>query len=193
MYAPEWTFIHNLNIQAVEEIQDSYPGSHIMIYDNDIPDGGLKIYYTESKGLNIFFKSSQIIVNPDSSITIEHKESKSIIELIGDVINIVSTKEINVTADDTVNITATKQVNVKTETAFVDASKQVEVKSDKVIIDHATTIELGKGATEKAVLGNKIMTLFNSHTHIGNMGAPTSPPMKPMTPAELSQKKVVLK
>ena len=75
---------------------------------------------------------------------------------------------------------------------FVIASV-VEVKSDKVIIDHASTIELGKGATEKAVLGDKLLTLFNTHTHIGNMGAPTSPPTKPMTPDELSQQNVKVK
>ena len=127
------------------------------------------------------------------NITIEHKDSTSIIELVKDTINIVSTKEINITPDDTVNLTATKTVNVKTETAMIDASKLVEVKSDKVIIDHASTIELGKGATEKAVLGDKLLTLFNTHTHIGNMGAPTSPPTKPMTPDELSQQNVKVK
>jgi hypothetical protein len=67
------------------------------------------------------------------------------------------------------------------------------VKAKDVIIDHANTIELGKGATEKVILGNKFMTLFNSHTHLGNLGAPTGPPITPMTPTHLSQQKVVTK
>ena len=34
-----------------------------------------------------------------------------------------------------------------------------------------------------------MMTLFNTHTHIGAApGAPTSPPVVPMTPAQLSTK-----
>jgi hypothetical protein len=73
------------------------------------------------------------------------------------------------------------------------AKTSVTVHSPKVIIDHTDTIELGKGATEHVVLGDKFMSLFNQHTHIGNMGVPTSPPISPMTPAQLSQMKVVVK
>jgi len=43
------------------------------------------------------------------------------------------------------------------------------------------------------VLGDTFMKLFNKHTHIGNLGAPTSPPTAaghPMTAKELSQKQV---
>ena len=57
-----------------------------------------------------------------------------------------------------------------------------------MVIDAANTIELGKGAIEKLVLGDSFMALFNAHTHIGNLGAPTTPPVVPMTPAQLSQK-----
>lgn len=69
----------------------------------------------------------------------------------------------------------------------VITSKEATVKSPSVIIDAAQKIELGKGAIEPLVLGNQFMTLFNSHTHIGNLGAPTTPPILPMTPAQLSQ------
>jgi hypothetical protein len=73
-------------------------------------------------------------------------------------------------------------------TVIITTSKQATVKSPSVIIDAANTIELGKGATEKLVLGDSFMALFNAHTHIGNLGAPTTPPIVPMTPAQLSQK-----
>lgn len=73
-------------------------------------------------------------------------------------------------------------------TVIITTSKQATVKSPSVIIDAANTIELGKGATEKLVLGDSFMALFNAHTHIGNLGAPTTPPIIPMTPAQLSQK-----
>jgi hypothetical protein len=72
-------------------------------------------------------------------------------------------------------------------TVIITTSKQATVKSPSVIIDAANTIELGKGATEKLVLGDSFMALFNAHTHIGNLGAPTTPPVLPMTLAQLSQ------
>jgi hypothetical protein len=84
--------------------------------------------------------------------------------------------QINIKPDKTVNITTVEAVNVKCK---------------DLIVEHSNTIELGKGATEKLVLGDTFMKLFNQHTHIGNLGAPTSPPVAPMTPTHLSQKKVV--
>ncbi len=151
LYAPEWSFIQNLNVQAVEEIQDSYEGSHIMLYDNDEQ---VKVFYTPGKGFNIFHKDSQVIINPDSSITIQHKDTESIIELVGNTINIVSTS----------------QVNVTTEKAVIDAQ----------------TIELGEGATEAVIKGDAFKKYFDGHTHIGNLGAPTSPPIEPMRTTTLS-------
>lgn len=70
------------------------------------------------------------------------------------------------------------QINIKPDNNIVITTKE------SVIIDHAKTIELGKGATEKVVLGDAFMALFNQHTHVGNLGAPTSPPVVPMTPAQ---------
>jgi len=79
------------------------------------------------------------------------------------------------------------QINIKPD-------KSVVIKAENVIIDHATSIELGKGAIEPLVLGNTFMNqVFNTHTHIGNLGAPTSPPVVPMTSTALSQKQVKTK
>jgi hypothetical protein len=72
-------------------------------------------------------------------------------------------------------------------TVIVKTSKEATIKSPAVVIDAANKIELGKGAFEKLILGDSFMALFNAHTHIGNMGAPTTPPVVPMTPAQLSQ------
>jgi len=150
-YSPEWSFIQNLNVQAVEEIQDSYEGSHILLFDNDEE---VKLFYTPGKGFCIFHKNSQILINPDSSITIEHADSESIIELVGDTINVVSSNQVNIT-------------------------------TNKAVID-AAAIELGEGAAEAIIKGNTFQSLFNAHTHIGNLGAPTSPPVVPLSGSELS-------
>jgi hypothetical protein len=69
------------------------------------------------------------------------------------------------------------QINIKPDNNIVIKTKE------GVVIEHAKTIELGKGAAEKLVLGDAFMSLFNQHTHVGNFGVPTSPPMVPMTPA----------
>ena len=119
-------------------------------------DEEMKIFYTPSKGLTLFHKDSQIIINPDSSITIEHKGTESIIELVGSQINIVSQKEVKVT-------------------------------SPKIVLDQTATIELGESAQERVILGDSFMAMFNTHTHITTVGgAPTTPPIIPMTVAQLS-------
>lgn len=52
---------------------------------------------------------------------------------------------------------------------FWEPSKGLVIETDGPIL-------LGENASEKLVLGDAFMQLFNSHTHIGNLGAPTSPP-----------------
>jgi len=94
IYSIEYTTIQNFNKAVQAEISDSYLNSHVIAYD---VDEEMKIFYTPGKGLNLFHKDSQIIINPDSSITIEHKGTESIIELVGSKINIVSREEVNIT------------------------------------------------------------------------------------------------
>lgn len=67
---------------------------------------------------------------------------------------------------------------------LIKSDETVNIKCKNLVVDHANSIELGKGATEHLILGDSFMSLFNTHTHIGNLGAPTSPPIKPMTPSE---------
>lgn len=43
-------------------------------------------------------------------------------------------------------------------------------------------------SSEAIVLGNAFMTLYNVHTHVGNMGAPTGPPQLPMGVTHISAK-----
>lgn len=151
IFSPEYTSIQTLNADVIAEIQDSYLNSHVLAFD---VDEDVKIFYTPSKGLTFYHKESQIIINPDSSITIEHAGTESIIELIGDIINVVSTNQVNIT-------------------------------TNKAVID-AATIELGEGAVEAVIKGNTFQSLFNAHTHIGNLGAPSSPPIIPLSGSELS-------
>lgn len=60
-----------------------------------------------------------------------------------------------------------------------DAGKNLKIYWEPgkgLVIETDGPILLGENATEKLVLGDAFMQLFNNHTHIGNLGAPTSPP-----------------
>jgi hypothetical protein len=170
IYHPEYFFNQKISVEVKEEIGNSYENAHIIVYDT-VTAGAIKIFFTEAKGLMFDYQQTQINIKNDKSVLIQTASGDSKVEILD---------------DGTMNITQKNDINITTD-------KAVNVKAKDVIIDHASTIELGKGATEKVILGNKFMTLFNAHTHVGNLGAPTSPPIKPMTPAELSQMKVVTK
>ena len=62
---------------------------------------------------------------------------------------------------------------------------QIKMENSKVIIN-SNNIELGEQAVESIIKGTTFQAYFNSHTHIGNLGAPTSPPVVPSTPNHLS-------
>lgn len=166
MYSPEYYAIQNISSALQSEISGDYQGTHVLAYD---ADADLKILYQPGTGVKIHLKESHLTINPDESITIEHSETKSIIELVGQDINIVTQNDVNVTCKNNVKVDATN-----------------------VIVNQSDSIELGEGAVEKVILGDTFLTLFNSHTHIGNLGAPTAPPIVPMTPvAHLSGKGAV--
>lgn len=152
IYHPEYYFHQHLSKEAKAEIEGSYANAHIIVYDT-VTEGALKIFFTEEKGLMLDYKETQINIKNDNSIVIQTASGDSKVEILD---------------DGKMNITQKSDITIKTDS--------------NVIIDQAKTIELGKGATEPVILGQSFMTLFNGHTHIGNLGAPTSPPTSPMLP-----------
>jgi hypothetical protein len=64
----------------------------------------------------------------------------------------------------------------------VDGSIKTKITADGRIL-------LGSdGSGEPLVLGTAFTTLYNAHTHIGNLGVPTGTPIVPMGPSEISAK-----
>lgn len=176
LYHPEYFFVQKISDEVKSEIENSYDNAHIIVYDT-VTSGSMKIFFTEQKGIMLDYKQTQINIKPDKSIDIRTASGKSKIELLDDgKLNVTNASDITIKCDSKINITSANETTIK---------------CDKLIIDHASTIELGAGASEKVILGNTFMSLFNSHTHIGNLGSPTSPPTSPMTTTHLSQKKVV--
>jgi len=62
----------------------------------------------------------------------------------------------------------------------------VAIESDAKVAVNAPAIDLGADAAEAVIKGNTFQQLFNGHQHIGNQGAPTSTPMRPLDGSELS-------
>lgn len=65
-------------------------------------------------------------------------------------------------------------------------SGTIEILAAAKVIVKSPAVELGDGTLEKVLNGETFQTFFNSHVHLGNMGAPTSPPTSPSTPMHLS-------
>jgi len=67
-------------------------------------------------------------------------------------------------------------------------SGSIKLAANKVVIE-ATSIKLGgDSATQSLVLGEALMMAYNLHTHNCTApGAPSGPPLSPMTPSVLSQ------
>ena len=180
------------------EIEAAYHNSHVLIYDTafgltgDLQSGDpevtneregehIKVFFTEEKGLMMDYTTTEgpttVNIKPDNSVEIINANGDSIVMLNDG--NITFTHS----AQFTINSGANTEINC--EDAIINCTNTV--------VNHASSIELGQGAVEKVVLGDTFMALFNKHTHIGNLGAPTSPPPatgNAMTAKELSQKQV---
>jgi hypothetical protein len=85
-----------------------------------------------------------------------------------------------VKAQADITIDTVKDVKVKAKNATITASGTATVEGK--------TVKLGTAAAQSAVLGDTFKALFDSHTHLGNLGAPTTPPMVPLLPTALSRK-----
>jgi hypothetical protein len=177
------------------EIEASYQNSHVLIYDtafgltgggneevsNEREGESIKVFFTEEKGLMMDYTTTEgpttVNIKPDNSV--------EIINANGDSIVMLNDGNITFTHSAKFIINSTDNTEINCKDAIINC--------ENTIINHSSSIELGQGATEKLVLGDSFMKLFNQHTHVGNLGAPTSPPIVPMTPAQLSQKQVKTK
>ena len=177
------------------EVEPSYQNSHVLIYDTafgltgELQDGvsevtneregeHIKVFFTEEKGLMMDYTTTEgpttVNIKPDNSV--------EIINANGDTIVMLNDGNLTFTHSAQVTINSGANTEINCEDAIINCKN--------MIVNHASSIELGQGASEPLVLGNLMTTLFNSHTHIGNHGAPTSPPMQPMSGAQLSKKQV---
>jgi hypothetical protein len=149
LYSPEYTAIQTVNPAVSAELEASYLNSHVLAYD---VDEEMKVLYTPSIGMQIFHKSSQITINPDSSITIEHAGSSSIIELVG--------PEINITANSTINITS---------------SSLIKHESSEVAMNGTSVTKLGPAPTYSAVMAEPLWVFLKALAAAVDTKLPATP------------------
>ena len=149
IYSPEYVAVQDLNTAVVNEIKDSYQNAHVLFYDED---EDVKVVYTPAKGFEFFHKNSHIIINPDSSITIEHKDSSSIIELVGSTINI--------TANSTVNITA---------------NSKIQAEASECLINGNSVTKLGPAPSYSGVLAEPLWTFLKMLSSAVDAKLPSTP------------------
>jgi hypothetical protein len=94
-YSPEYKALQELSQDLIEEIKTSYEGAHSVIFDGI---ENVRVYYTVAKGLTMDVKDSTINIANDNSITIQHKDAQSMIELRGGKITENADSEIEATA-----------------------------------------------------------------------------------------------
>lgn len=116
IYNPVWFEAGYISEEIKKEISQSYEGAQVLLWDKDEK---IKIYYTKKAGLNIWFGESKFVINSDKSITIEHEGSKSIIEFLGDELNIVT--------QNNINISAPQEIVQKSKSIVVNGSQKVQL------------------------------------------------------------------
>lgn len=133
LYAPEYRNIQELATDVRDELSKEYHGTHILGFDGD---EDLKMYYTKEKGLTFYLKGSRINIAKDKSITVEHDETSSIIELRGGTITMTTDSQINMTA-----------------------GTRIKESSSEVWVDGKTT-KVGHSPQYSAVLGEPLFQLL---------------------------------
>jgi hypothetical protein len=173
------------------EIQNSYPNSHVLIYDTafGLTGGGneevtnerggesIKVFFTEEKGLVMDYTTAAgptvINIKPDNSIEITNANGDSIVMLNDGNITFTHSAKFIINSTDNTEINC-KDAVIKCQTADITASTKAIVDSPK--------IELGRGATEAVIKGDTFAQIFDNHIHPTPAG-PSSKPVQSMKPS----------
>jgi hypothetical protein len=143
-YKLYYDYIKEMDPVLKEELktENSYEGTHSLLYDSESESGVLKMIYTRSKGL--LFQLGEASIQIDTQNAGTDKEKLRIVLKMND-----------------------------------DEIRMEKSGGKQKVIVKSENIELGDGAAEKLVLGNKFLSLFNQHTHPTGVG-PSGVPIIPM-------------
>jgi uncharacterized protein (UPF0333 family) len=83
-------------------------------------------------------------------------------------------------------VTSSARINIITKAMYAKA-ENIKIKANATAIIESPKICLGsQSADQPAVLGKRLLDWINTHTHTGNLGYPTTPPLTPLPASVLS-------
>lgn len=184
IYSPIYTSLNNISDDLITEIGEDYDMFHSIIYDTEI-ENGFKIYYSpnQEKGFFINLKNTIINIKNNNDLIITNPNKDTITIKNDGTLDITNSKSITINTKE-VTINSNDKIEINTKNAIVNASDKTEINTKFAKINSGK-IELGKNALEKLILGNKFLIWLNTnviakymtHTHTGNLGSVTSPPL----------------
>jgi hypothetical protein len=125
------------------------------------------------------------------SVLVYNATGELLLVMDGHGIRITDGKRGHKVALDDSGVTVTDGVNSGNKLVMDSSGITVNGPGGAVVIGTSGVSIGGSTATEPLVLGNSLITLLNTHTHLGNLGAPTGPPVVPIPPTVLSTKNKV--
>ena len=124
--------------------------------------------------------------NDHESVLIYNATAKLLLVMDGKGIRITDgNRGHKVTLDD-LGVTVTDGVNAGNKLVMDSSGITVNGPGGAVVIGQMGVSIGSSSAIEPLVLGNSLILALNTHTHLGNLGAPTSPPVVPFPPTVLS-------
>ena len=197
-YAPVYHESLYPSDETKAEIEAAYPNSHVLIYDtafgltggengseitNERDGEHIKVFFTEEKGLLMDYTTTEgpttINIKPDNSVEIINANGDSIVMLNDGNITFTHSAQFTINSGADTVINASTDTLINCVNAVVTATGETHINSPR--------IKLGEAAAEAVIKGDTFAGIFDSHSHIGNLGAPTSPPTSVAAPA-LSKK-----
>jgi phage baseplate assembly protein V len=98
-----------------------------------------------------------------------------------------SGSKIVLTNDGKIEINAASEVAINSAAnVATTGDSEVSVNSTTKTVINSPVTEIGAGTLESILNGQTFQTFFNAHTHLGNLGVNTSPPITPSDPTHLS-------
>ena len=161
IYAPTYHYNIYPSDELKAEVQPSYQNAHVLIYDTAFAISDSTSAATnekEGEGIKVFFTEEKGFVidyaTPDGSTVINVKNDNTF-----EVTN-ANGDSIVMSNDGKLTVTATSETHI-----------------------NSPKIKLGEQAAEAIIKGDTFAGIFDAHVHIGNFGAPTSPPTTVTKPA----------
>ena len=135
---------------------------------------------TDENKYNITFED-ETAIEYDKKESILKAEIKGSAEIIIDKsITITITEDKEISAKN-IKITAESEINIECKTANIKADSEANIEAGTVNLK-GSKVNVGENAA-KGILHEGLIDWLSTHTHTGNMGSPTSPPVAPLISA----------